>query len=79
MKKKIKYSKGQIDKVEIVEDFLPSPENLVFREETVKTTLSLSRRSIDFFKQLAASHNTQYQKIIRRLLDDYAFRHQNEA
>ncbi|MEN8155595.1 MAG: CopG family transcriptional regulator [Bacteroidota bacterium] len=79
MKKKIKYSDEPLDEVKIVEDFLPSPDNLVFRDETVKITISLSRQSVDFFKQVAKDHSTQYQKLIRRLLDDYAFRHHNAS
>ena len=77
MKKKRKYSDEPLDDVRIVEDFLPSPENLVFRDETVKVTISLSRKSVEFFKEIAKKHSTQYQKLIRRLLDDYAVRHKN--
>ncbi len=79
MKKKIEYSDEPMDEVRIVEDFLASPENLVFREETVKITISLSRQSVDFFKQIAKEHRTQYQKLIRRLLDEYAVRHKNAS
>ena len=77
MKKKIKYSDEPLDEVRIVEDFLSSPENLVFRDETVKITIALSRQSVEFFKQIAKKHRTQYQKLIRRLLDEYAVRHKN--
>lgn len=77
MKKKTKYSDEPLDDVRIVEDFLPSPENLVLREENVKVTISLSRQSVEFFKQIAKKNHTQYQKLIRRLLDDYAIRHKN--
>ena len=52
-----------------------APEDLVFRDEGVKITLALSKRSVDFFKQEAAKHNTQYQRMIRRLLDAYAEHH----
>ncbi len=79
MKKKMKYSDEPMDEVRIVEDFLPSPDKLVFRDETVKITISLSRQSVDFFKQVAKEHSTQYQKLIRRLLDEYAFRHDNAS
>ena len=34
----VKYSKGEIGRVEIVEDFLPSPDSLVLREDNVKVT-----------------------------------------
>ena len=71
MKKKIKYSDEKIGKVEIVEDFLPKPEDLVFKEDTVKVTLNLSKSSIAFFKEIAQKHGSQYQKVIRNLLDRY--------
>jgi len=35
----------------------------------------LSKRSVDFFKTEARRHNTQYQRMIRRLLDAYAEHH----
>lgn len=59
----------------VIPDFLPAPEDLVFREEGVKVTLALSKRSVEFFKREAAKHNTQYQRMIRRLLDAYAEHH----
>lgn len=77
MKKKIKYTDGPMDKVKVITNFLPSPEELALKEETVKITISLSKASIDFFKKEAKQYHTPYQKMIRRLLDDYAF-HQNE-
>ncbi len=72
MKQKIKYTDENIGKVKIVTDFLPSPEELALKDETVKVTISLSKASIEFFKNEAKKHNTQYQKMIRRLLDEYA-------
>ena len=74
MKKKIHYTVEPIGKVRVVRDFLPSPEELVFKDETVKVTISLSKTSINFFKKEAKKHRTQYQKMIRRLLDEYAAR-----
>ena len=71
MKRKIKYTDEPLGKVKVVKDFLPSPEELAFKEETVKVTISLSKASIEFFKNEAKRHNTQYQKMIRRLLDEY--------
>ncbi len=71
MKEKIKYTDEPIGKVRVLKDFLPSPEELVLKDETVKVTISLSKISIDFFKKEAKKHNTQYQKMIRRLLDEY--------
>jgi hypothetical protein len=34
-----------------LKDFLPSPEELALKDETVKVTISLSKTSIDFFKK----------------------------
>ena len=75
MKNKISYSDGPIGEVRIVDDFLPPPEELAFREETIKVTIALSKASVEFFKQEAAKHQVSYQKMIRRLLDEYALRH----
>jgi predicted DNA binding CopG/RHH family protein len=55
----------------VVPDFLPSPAKLAFREEGVKVTLALSKKSVEFFKSEARKHRTQYQRMIRRLLDAY--------
>jgi predicted DNA binding CopG/RHH family protein len=71
MKKKIKYSNEEIGKVEVIKDFLPKPEDLVFKEDTIKVTLNLSKSSIEFFKGIAQRHGSQYQKVIRNLLDRY--------
>ena len=72
MKKKIKYSNEKIGKVKVVKDFLPKPEDLIFKENTVKVTLNLSKSSIEFFKEVAQKHGSQYQKVIRNLLDKYS-------
>jgi hypothetical protein len=48
---------GEIGRVRVVEDFLPAPEALVPREENVKVTLS--RRSVDFFKRAAKARRKQ--------------------
>ena len=68
---KIKYTDEPLGKVQVVPDFLPSPAELAFREEGVKVTLALSKKSIEFFKSEATKHKTQYQRMIRRLLDAY--------
>lgn len=75
MKAKIKYSDEPMGKVKVITDFLPSPEKLALKDETVKITISLSKTSVDFFKKEAKKYNTQYQKMIRRLLDEYTVHH----
>lgn len=69
--KNMKYENEEIGEIKIIEDFLPPPENLVLKKDTVKVTLLLSKESVDFFKSLAKKKNTQYQKMIRVLLDRY--------
>ena len=74
-KKKINYTDEPLGEIRIVDDFLPSPENLAFKESNVKVTITLSKASVDFFKNEAKKHHTQYQKMIRRLLDVYTEHH----
>jgi predicted DNA binding CopG/RHH family protein len=70
----VKYTTGEIGPLRVIENFLPSPEALVLREDNVKVTLSLSRRSVDFFKRAAKSRRVPYQRMIRALVDAYAER-----
>ncbi len=74
MKKPVEYTKGEMGDVKIIKDFLPPPSELVLRDDNVKVTLSLSRRSIDFFKREAKKQHVPYQKMIRALVDRYAER-----
>ncbi|MCH7575864.1 MAG: CopG family transcriptional regulator [Candidatus Marinimicrobia bacterium] len=74
MKNKIKYAKGPFGKQRVVEDFLPAPENLIFKEATTKVTLNLSDHSLEFFKDAAKRNNASYQRMIRNLLDIYVQR-----
>ena len=64
-----------IGKLKIVDDFLPSPEELAKAEEIQKVTISLNKRSIEFFKEQANKNNTKYQRMIRGLLEKYAERY----
>jgi len=70
----VKYTAGEIGRLRVVEDFLPPPDDLVPREDNVKVTLSLSRRSLDFFKREARKRRVPYQRMIRALVDTYAER-----
>lgn len=72
MKRKTEYDDELIGEFEVVEDFLPSPENLVLKEDNVKVTIALSKSSVEFFKRIARKNDTQYQRLIRRVLDLYA-------
>ena len=71
-KRKVKYTDGPIGKIKIVDDFLPKPKDLVLKEETAKITISLTKSSIEFFKNEAEKYHTNYQTMIRELIDRYA-------
>ena len=75
MSVRIKYTNEPIGEPRAVKDFLPSPSELAFRDEDVKITIMLSKKSVDFFKSEAAKADTQYQRMIRRLLDAYVEAH----
>jgi predicted DNA binding CopG/RHH family protein len=70
----VKYTAGEIGRLRVIRDFLPPPEALAPREENVKVTLSLSRRSVDFFKREGKKRRVPYQRMIRALVDEYTAR-----
>ena len=78
MSAKPKYTNEPLGDLRVVKDFLPPPEQLAFNEEGIKVTLSLSKKSVEFFKSEAAKHHTQYQRMIRRLVDAYVENHTRE-
>ncbi len=74
MKKKTVYTDGPIGDYEIIDDFLPPPERLIRRQENVRVTINLNKSSVGYFKEIAKAGHTQYQRIIRSLLDYYVAR-----
>ena len=79
MKTKIKYTDEPMGKLKKIDDILPPPERLLLKEENVKVTISLSKESVEFFKKEAKRHHTQYQRMIRKVLDLYAAQYQKGA
>ncbi len=77
MSKTIQYSDEPVGEIELVSDFLPSPEELALKNQNTKVTISLSSRSIVYFKAAAKKHHMQYQKMIRQLLDEYVEQQKN--
>ena len=63
---------GTFGRMKIIDDFLPRPEDLILNEKKTRVTLTLTQKSLDFFKQTAKKHNASYQSMIRRLVDYYA-------
>jgi predicted DNA binding CopG/RHH family protein len=74
----VKYTAGEIGRFRVIDDFLPPPDALVPREDHVKVTLSLSKRSIAFFKREAKKRRVPYQRMIRSLVDMYAERQEEK-
>jgi len=70
----IKYQNKSINP-KVVRDFLPPPEELIYREEDVKINIILSKSSIEFFKEEAKKQHTKYKLIIRHLIDAYVKKH----
>ncbi len=60
-----------IGKLKQVKDMLPPPEKLLIKEKTVKVTLRLNEKDLEFFKKEAHKNHTKYQKLIRNVLDRY--------
>lgn len=75
MKRKRIDTDMPLGKLKEVNDFLPTPEELMADEKMVKVTLRLSESSLKFFKQYADKYHTKYQKVIRKLVDTYAVRY----
>lgn len=61
-----------VDEVEMVVDFLPRPEELLFLEpETEKITIQLDKMTVNYFRQKAQERGGSYQRMIRSLLKEY--------
>jgi len=76
MRKRTRYTDEPLE-MEVVADFLPPPDKLVLKKESVKVTISLSKPSVEFFKAKALEQGAPYQKMIRRVLDVYAERYKD--
>jgi len=71
------FELGEIDeaKLKVVsKDFLPRPEELVFRPKPVRVTLTLDADTVAYFKAEADRLHVSYQRMIRNLLNEYKAR-----
>jgi uncharacterized protein (DUF4415 family) len=55
-----------------IEDFLPSPSELVRKTTKEKITISIDSDCIKFFKTEAKKNNTKYQTMMNEVLSQYA-------
>ena len=60
-----------VGKLTQVPDFLPPPSELAKAKILVRVTIDLDLETINFFKKQADKHRTKYQRMIRRVLDEY--------
>lgn len=67
-----------MEHLEKIADFLPKPEDLVFRPKGVKVTITLSEDSLNYFKTQAERLHTPYQRMIRNLIDEYVQHQQKQ-
>ena len=78
MTNKIKYTNAPNDIAKTLEDaiaiddFLPSPDQLVLKAEKEKITIAIDKRSLELFKQYAEKHNAKYQTMINSVVTSYA-------
>lgn len=61
-----------LESAESMEDFLPSPSELVRKTEKEKITIAIDKRSLDLFKQYAKKHDAKYQTMINGVIESYA-------
>jgi predicted DNA binding CopG/RHH family protein len=74
--RKRKYDEDMpFGRVQIVPNFLPPPEKLVFPSDLMKITLQLDLKSYIFFKEQAKKLRVPYQRMIREVLIRYAAQH----
>lgn len=70
----VEYSDEPVELGRRVDDFLPRPEDLVYRARGVKVTITLSEESVAWFKAQGERLHTPYQRMIRNLIDEYVRR-----
>lgn len=65
---------GTFGQMESVDDFLPKPEDLVYKsKDLTKVTLLLNKSDVAFFKQEAKRLGGNYQTMIRNLISHYTY------
>ncbi len=72
-KSKVKQETDRpIGDLRVIADFLPSPEKLLPKEDTIKVTVALDQDTVTFFKTTAQKMGLKYQRMIREVLKGYA-------
>lgn len=71
MNNTIKYTDEDLEFGEIMEDFLPPPQELVLKSIKVKIPLELTEKKFSFLKEEASKKNISYQNLIESIIDEY--------
>jgi uncharacterized protein (DUF4415 family) len=61
-----------LESATVMEDFLPTPSELVRKTEKVKITLAVDKQSLDLYRKYAKKHDAKYQTMINGVLTSYA-------
>ena len=67
-----KSVKEALDSAVLIEDFLPSPSELVRKTTKEKITISIDSDCVNFFKAAARKNHTKYQTMMNEVLSQYA-------
>jgi predicted DNA binding CopG/RHH family protein len=59
----------------LIEDFLPPPDELIFKKPKVKVTMAMNSDTINVFKAYAKKHDLSYQNMISEIVDRYAMKY----
>ena len=73
MSRRIKYANEPM-KFEVIEDFLPPPEELRLRMRKVKITVQVGAPTVEAFRKKAGRRADGYRRMMGELLDVYAAR-----
>lgn len=78
MSHRINYTNAPTDVADVlehavpIEDFLPSPDQLILKTEKERITIAIDKHSLELFKQYAKKHDAKYQSMINGVLSSYA-------
>lgn len=80
-KNNTKLDNKVISKASNFKSLMPSLDQLAQKEDSIKVTLSLTKASVEYFKQEARKREVCYQVMIRNLIDEYVkyYSSQNET
>lgn len=64
-----------LERARVIDDFLPSPRDLIRKQEKERITITVDKESLDAFRAYARIHNAKYQTMINDIVTSYAHKH----